>query len=550
MTSVAPPPPPPLPPTAGGAAPQLTVSVGGPASVQLSKMALDSLLTGIVKQSSQGGTTSLQTNLGLLQFKAPFTLPPNAQATFKLVQTQPAVQVQLTHINGKPIAPNTPAGRVNTVATQFMQGNAQTASLGGQSSQAGGAQLNVGATPATLLNLNTASGIKAFVLSPTTNQGQAQAGTTTGQAQTKANPTQSGKSSLAGVQVKSGATPTTTGSTVIQGQGTQATGSNHFQSGNQLNVRLLSVQQPGQSTSQIQSASSTPSTSTVITQGTVQGQTAQGQPIIKLPQGLIALDTTAKMQEGTLVKLEVLSSLKPSTKPATTNPTQPNQGPQNLAQKWPALEEAMATLKDINPALAENLSNALVPKADNRLAANMIFFLKALGRGTFKNWADEKTLKALGKFKPELLKRLEGDFSQMSDKAKAPNSTDWKIAYVPMQNNGEINQIRIAHRNPKEDEKDGKDDPGVRFVIDLDLSQLGPMQFDGLAKDRLKKFDLIVRTHSALPGFMRKEIHDIYDTGMKAIGFDGKITYQVTPHFVEVDGIELNKSELNLGMLV
>jgi len=549
MTSVAPPPPPP-PPVGSGNAAQLTVTLSTQASAQLSKMALDSLISGLIKAPAlPQGETILQTGLGNIAFKSPFTLPPNAQATFKVVQTEPAVQIQLTHINGKAIPPNTPASRVQTLANQFMQMG--KAPLGAQTHTTT-PRLGNAAAPATLLHLNTASGIKAFVLPNAQNQ-MAQTGlsaqtapqTTTANTATQGNTNTPTNQQTASV-IK--------GASTSQAQAGQQSGANNpLQAGNQLNVRLLTVQQPGQTATNLPAPSNnTPvSTNTVIIQGTVTGRTAAGQPIVKVPQGQIALDTSAKIPEGTQIKMEILSSHRPAAKPVfAATGLGGSDSMQSLTKHWPALEEALTHLKEINPAIADNLSNALLPKADSRLALNMIFFLKALGRGNFNNWASDSALKALARSKPELLKKLENDFSQISDKAKQPNSTDWKISYVPMQDNERINQIRIAQRDHKDEENEGKEDPGVRFVIDINLSNLGAMQFDGLAKDKHKRFDLIIRTHATLPGFMRRDIHDIYAHGMDVIGFDGKISFQVTSHFVQVEGNDLQGASLNLGMLV
>ncbi|WP_417783174.1 hypothetical protein [Terasakiella pusilla] len=545
MTSVAPPPPPP-PPAAQGSAAQLTVSLppnAGQAAAALSQLALDSLISGLIKPSGSAGEVLLQTSLGPLQFKAPFALPANAEATFKLVQTEPSVQLQLTHINGKPLPPNTPANRVMVLAHQMMQpaptGTGQASpNLAGQPV---GTPTGASA-PATLLNLNAANAMKAFVL----NIGTASpptAGTST-QAQTAPiNTIQTGIKNPA----TTSAAPVTGNTTILtttspQGQGT-------FQPGNHLNVRLLSVQLPGQPASQIAPTTGSPLASTVIVQGTVMGTTASQQPIIKTPQGQIALDTTAKMPDGTSVKIEVLSSNRPlsGASPAAA-PVGPAPAP--LTQKWPALEETLKILRDLNPGLADHVAKAMLPKPDSRLALNMLFFLKALGRGNFKNWADENAIKVLARTKPNLLGKLENDFQNLSDKAKVPTSTDWKIAFVPMQNNGQIDQIRIAQRDHKDEQNGGKEDPGVRFVIDINLSRLGELQFDGLAKDKSKRFDLIIRAKKALPGFMRKEIHDIFDHGMSVLGFEGKISFIVTSQFINVEGIHPQNASLNLGMLV
>lgn len=547
MTSVAPPPPPP-PPIGNGNAAQLTVTLSSQASAQLSKMALESMISGLIKAPvSAKGETVLQTNLGPLSFKAPFVLPSNAQATFKLLQIEPAVQMQLTHINGKPVPPNTPAMRINVLANQLMQSSSNPGLQAGQvkpGMQSGMVSGNATA-PATLLNLNTAQGLKAFVLSNNLSTQAPQQGTAQGATPQIQGQTQSTTTGTFNTAAKAGMQTATQGQTA--GQSGQA---NHFQAGNQLNVRLVSVQPPGQTATSTPQTATQVSTSTVITQGVVQGQNAAGQPIIKISQGQIALDTTAKFPEGTQVKLEVLSSVKPTDKPVVTQLAQSTLQQASLAQKWPALEEALTTLRETNPVLADQLMNNVIPKPDSRLAMSMVFFLKALGRGTFKNWPGDQVLRAIARSKPELLKKLEGDFSNLSDKAKHPNSTDWKIAYVPLNDQQKLQQIRIAQRDHREEEQEGKEDPGVRFVIDINLSRLGPMQFDGLAKDSQRKFDLIIRTHAALPGFMRRDIHDIYANGMDVIGFDGKISFQVTPNFVQVDDSTAGAGSINLGMLV
>ncbi|NVJ93764.1 MAG: hypothetical protein HWE34_19010 [Methylocystaceae bacterium] len=551
MSTVAPPPPP-LPPTALGSAAQLTVTVtSGQAAIQLSQQALDSLINGLIKAPTTQGLTTVQTDFGPIQFKSPFALPADAQATFKLVQTQPNVQIQLTHINGKPIPTNTPINRVATLASQFSQASTPGGAAGFGNAGTQNQWAGTISSPATTLNLNTANGLKAFVLNTPSPIGNAQPGlgnTTTSNPQTTQ--LQTSQSGLQSSPVPSQSTKPTPlmGQTSTQTAGVPTTNTGHFQPGNQLTVRLLSVQLPGQTVTTTGTPSTHNAQSTVIIQGTVQGQTPTHQPIIKLPQGLIALDVATKMPEGTSVKLEVLSSTKPAT-PAAIHTTQQQGDMQALTQKWPALDEALKTLQDINPALADRMSHIMIPKPDTRLAMNMIFFLRALGVGNFKNWADTNSMKILSRIKPGLLNQLEEEFQSLSKKAKQPNATDWKIAYVPMQNNNEINQIRIAQRDHRDDGNEGKEDPGVRFVIDIELSRLGEMQLDGLAKEKAKNFDLIIRTKSALPGFMRKTIHDIFESGMKSINFNGHVNFRVTSRFVEIEGVDLTK-ELNLGMLV
>lgn len=543
MTSVAPPPPPPPPPLAGGLAPQLTLTFSS-APLALSQLALDSLLGALIKSTGVPGESLLQTRLGDFQAKMPFTLPKGTQVTFKVVQTEPALQLQLTHINNKAIAPNTPASRIPNLAQQFM-------GMGGQKSVASAGQNQTGTAstsgPSSLINLNTASGLRAFVLSTPTVQATVNQASAPGFSQPAQPTPNTGSSTPQPVITKLAASLAThQGNAKSAFQATALGSTGAFQRGNQLSVRLLLVQLPNQAQTHI-SPTNTASSSAMQVQGTVQGTTGSGQPLIKTNLGIIALDTTTKIPDGALIKLEVLSSSKPGS-PDPLKAKTSVQAP--LTKNWPALEEALATLRETNPSLAEQLSNKLIPRPDTRMAANIIFFLKALGRGTMKSWADDQTLRAIARSKPGLLKKLENDFSDLSSKAKLPSSTDWKIAYVPMQGDGNIQQIRIAQRDHKEENNSEKEESGVRFIIDLDLSQLGPMQFDGLSKEKNKHFDLIVRTKTALAGYIRKDIHDIFENAMEVIGFDGNILFQVTPRFIEVEGMEIKSGNLNLGMLV
>lgn len=553
MTSVAPPPPP-QPPTSGGGAAQTTVSLPPQSSAAqlLAKAALNSFISGEVKPSATQGQLILQTDLGLLQFKAPFNLPKDTQATFRLVQKTPHVQIQLTAVNGKAVS----AQNTGTRATGQGAHSPATTSNPATQSQTGKAASTIAPNFA---GLNKASGLRAFVLNPPQNQTTLNTAQSPQGAQAPQNTPQSQGSSQGATQsAQNIASSKSTAPSNAQATPRTATSGN-FQPGNQLNVRLLSVQLPGQAgqATQLQSPTSSSgaaggaaSTSTVITQGTVQSTTAQGLPIVKFSQGVIALDTTAKIPEGTQIKMEVLSSIKPENQNHINQSTPTKANIAAIGKNWPALDEATKLLAEINPTAADMLNNTMLPKPDNRLAANMIFFLKALGRGSFKNWADDKVVRALSRAKPELLKKLESDFSQISDKAKSPNSTDWKIAYVPLQDNGDIRQIRLAERDHEDEAANSKEDPGVRFVIDLSLSRLGPMQLDGLSKDTHKKFDLIIRTHKALPAPMRRDILAIYNESMDAINFAGRLTFQVTPNFIEIEGVDASTAQLNLGMLV
>jgi hypothetical protein len=98
-----------------------------------------------------------------------------------------------------------------------------------------------------------------------------------------------------------------------------------------------------------------------------------------------------------------------------------------------------------------------------------------------------------------------------------------------MTNEG-LEQIRLFVRDSRDEEGEaGEQEPGTRFVVEVDFSRLGPFQFDGLS--RRKNIDLIVRTQEKLPDDMRRDISRIYGDTVTALGVAGTIAFQVTPAF-------------------
>jgi len=94
----------------------------------------------------------------------------------------------------------------------------------------------------------------------------------------------------------------------------------------------------------------------------------------------------------------------------------------------------------------------------------------------------------------------------------------------------------VVRRPPEAEEGDsgrsGADD-GSRFLVDLTLSQLGPLQIDGLVRRSAKRFNLVIRTTTPLPDDAQAEIGGIFAKALEGLGMGGNATFQVTPRFVE-----------------
>ncbi len=206
------------------------------------------------------------------------------------------------------------------------------------------------------------------------------------------------------------------------------------------------------------------------------------------------------------------------------------------ARNWPAMREVFQALQEADPAMAQHLASAVLPRADTQLAASIIFFLSALRGGDVSGWLGGDALRALQKARPNLATRTREEFREIGGMSAKPMSGDWRIALIPFFNGSDIEQARLFMRPyGGDDAKDEGSPKGTRFIIDVDLSRFGRMQLDGLVKDANKHLDLIVRSDEPLPSAMQNDIRTIFREANELIGIEGGLTFQAAPaNFVEI----------------
>jgi hypothetical protein len=111
---------------------------------------------------------------------------------------------------------------------------------------------------------------------------------------------------------------------------------------------------------------------------------------------------------------------------------------------------------------------------------------------------------------------------------------DWRSYQLPFLNGAEIEPVRLFMQYPENaDGEPQLDDPVRRFLIDLDLSNIGQLQIDGLIGD--KSLDLILRTDDELPQNFRDELNLIYIRSLEAIGRTGQLQFRPGEPPVVVD---------------
>lgn len=289
--------------------------------------------------------------------------------------------------------------------------------------------------------------------------------------------------------------------------------------GSSVQVRLLGFAPQGQ-------ALPGSGTSGAFT-GVVTGQTAGGTVSVQSQIGTLSIQLPSTPPTGTQLLLNTVGAPRlPAAGVGTADAS---------GARFQALQDAVALLRGGDPAAAQRLTQSLIPQPNAQFGLAAAFLIGAMRQGGLDKWLGGDGVRALseaGAKKSGLLSRLEGEMTQ-SGRARDAAGQDWRVTTLPLLNDSQLEQIRLYTR-PKQDDEDGGENGGTRadakrFVIEADFSRLGPIQFDGLAKD--KQIDLVVRTKKPFEAEERDEIRKLFADTVSALGLGGRLDFTVVPTF-------------------
>jgi hypothetical protein len=240
-----------------------------------------------------------------------------------------------------------------------------------------------------------------------------------------------------------------------------------------------------------------------------------GETVLDTPIGLLTLDRRLNLPLGTSLGLQRLSL-------ATPDP--PSEAPLAQRKSWPALDEALQVLDRAAPDIAARLRSDLTPRSGAQLAGTLLFLVAALGNGS---WPSSKATAALDAAGHRTLHmKLEGDVAQLRELSQSP-SGEWRVFVLPLLDGGVVRPVRLYLRRRQPGRAPA--DQSSRFVLDVDLSRLGAVQLDGLV--RQQRFDLVLRSHRAIPAEMRQEITQVFHDASSAAGLSGDIIFTTASRF-------------------
>lgn len=282
----------------------------------------------------------------------------------------------------------------------------------------------------------------------------------------------------------------------------------------------------------------------------VAGTTPQNLPVVilrppalPLAQSFILQTPAPNIQTGAqiLIRPQAVQVLTQPSLPQTVAGQAPLQAqPLPLAQllqpgPWPIMDELYQGLLRVSPQAAQALSQS-VPNPGgtvSQLTPAALMFVAAVRSGDFASWLGGKTIDALQRIgKGNLPGRLGAEMASLN-RGDAPVG-EWRAVPLPMFWQGEIQKITLYTRQDRDaygsDENDGQQ---TRFVFDLDLSRMGPVQLDGLIKGQ--RIDLIVRTELPFSEPMRQAMRQAYTDALYSTELAGELSFQGdTKHWVNV----------------
>jgi len=267
--------------------------------------------------------------------------------------------------------------------------------------------------------------------------------------------------------------------------------------------------------------------------GTVAGATPDGRAILATPAGNLALEIRPAPERGSRVVVALVDPVERRPSPLPP-PTQTDVDEltrlATTGRDWPALRALVATLAGFDPPAARGLVASVMLKPDKRLGSTLLFLLSAARGGDARGWLGEEAVDGLTRGgAAAALARFEREFAEGRRDTVDQNGADWRTLYLPMLDASGVREMRfhVHEKSPEErDENKGKSgERERRFLLDVDLTRLGPLQLDGLV--RARRFDLILRSAAALTDPLRNELIRTFALSVESVGFSGGLSFQV-----------------------
>lgn len=310
--------------------------------------------------------------------------------------------------------------------------------------------------------------------------------------------------------------------------------------GSEVRLRLIAIA-PGQG--QPLAIPAAASGAQHVMAGRIIGYTPAGNAVLHSPLGAIILQGALSLPLGTELSVALEPVLPTFGAPLSPASLSLPQLLLSIARGWPSLADAIGLLRQ-SASDADTLAVlSRLPQAGPKLAAGLVAAMDAIRTGNA-----EALLGALASarsgdgVREDAARRVRQEFAQVSTLAQERPGIDWRCCFIPILDDGTVRQINMFYRRDRrKDRKDGKDEKaGTRFIVEVDMSKMGPFQFDGLVRE--KQFDLMVRSHIALPPTFKQDITELFHEALALGDYRGGLVFQKVKDFPVSPLEEIEKS--------
>ena len=310
--------------------------------------------------------------------------------------------------------------------------------------------------------------------------------------------------------------------------------------GSEVRLRLIAIASaPGLPLAIPASASGVPH----VMAGRIIGYTPSGNAVLHSPLGAIVLQGAMALPLGTELAVAVEPVLPMPAAALSSGSLSLPQLLLSVARGWPSLADAIGLLRQ-NANDADALATlSRLPQAGPKLAAGLVAAMQAIRANDAEALLGALVAARSGSAaREDTVRKVRQEFSQVATLSQERPGIDWRCCFIPVLDDGTIRQINLFYRRDRRKErKDSKDEKaGTRFIVEVDMSKMGPFQFDGLVRE--KQFDLMVRSHIALPQKFRKDIAELFHEALALGDYRGGLVFQKVKEFPVSPLEEIEKS--------
>jgi hypothetical protein len=314
--------------------------------------------------------------------------------------------------------------------------------------------------------------------------------------------------------------------------------------GAEVRLRLIAISSvPGQPMAIPVAASGTPH----VMPGRIIGYTPAGNAVLHSPLGAIILQGPLALPVGTELSVAVEPVLPGAAAALPSGTLSLSQLLLSIARGWPSLADAIGLLRQ-NANDADTLAVlSRLPQAGPKLAAGLVAAMQAIRTNDVGALLGALVSARTSGAREDAVRKLRQEFAQVSTLAQERPGIDWRCCFIPLLDDGTVRQINLFYRRDRhQDGKDGREEKaGTRFIVEVDMSHMGPFQFDGLVRE--KHFDLMVRSQIALPAKFRHDITELFQEALLLGDYRGGLVFQKVREFPVSPLEDIEKSAMRVS---